>query len=208
MSTPDPRAQLEKALGGWRGALESALPAFAFLVMFQVGGRDLQRSLYAAGGVAVFATILRIARRSSLQYVLSGLVGVAVSAYFVTRTGKAEDFFLPGLLINVGYGAVYLVSILVRYPIIGLFLGAIEGQPLKWIRDAERRRAVTFATWLWVVMFIGRLAIELPMYFAGAINALGVAKLALGWPPYLLVIWMSYLLVRPFYVEPVGEDLV
>ena len=208
MSTPDPRAQLEKALGGWRGGIESALPAFAFLVMYQLGGRDLQRALYAAGGVALIATVLRILRRSSLQYVVSGLFGVAISAYFVTRTGKAEDFFLPGLLVNVAWGSVYLLSILVRYPVIGLFLGAIEGQPLKWVRDADRRRAAAFATWLWVAMFALRLAVELPMYFAGAINALGVAKLALGWPPYLLVIYLTYLIVRPFYAEPVGEDLV
>lgn len=208
MSAVDPRDQLQKALGGWRGAIESALPALAFLVAFQLNGRDLRNALIASGIVAGVSALLRLVRRGSLQYVFSGVIGVAVSAYFVTRSGKAEDFFLPGLLINVAWGSVYLVSALVRYPVMAFLLGALEGEPLKWIRDAQRRRTATLVTWIWVGLFFGRLAIELPMYFAGMINALGIAKLALGWPPYLLVIWLTYVLVRPYYVQPVTEDLV
>lgn len=208
MTDVTPRTQLEQAIGGWRGAIESALPALAFLLTYQFTGRDLTWAVRAAGGVALIAAIIRIVRRGSLQFVISGVIGVAVSAWLVSRTGQAKDYFVPGLLTNVAWGTAYLVSILVRYPIIGIFVGSLEGEPLKWIRDPERRRAATTATWLWVALFAGRLAIELPLYFAGALNALGAAKLLLGWPPYVLVVWLSYRLLKPWFGSAPAEDLL
>lgn len=204
----DPRQQLQQAIGGWRGALESSLPALAFLIVYQVGGRDLGLSLRAAVGLAVGAAVLRLWRRGSLQFVLSGLIGVAVSAWFVSRTGQAKDYFVPGLLTNAVWGSAYLLSVLLRYPLVGVFVGALEGEPLKWVRDPERRRAASLATWCWVALFAGRLLIELPLYFAGALNALGAAKLALGWPPYVLVVWLNYRLLKPWFTSPASEDLL
>lgn len=208
MSDTNPRTQLEQAIGGWRGALESALPALAFLLVYQFSGRDLAWAVRAAAAVALVAAVIRLVRKGSLQFVISGVIGVAVSAWLVSRTGQAKDYFVPGLLTNVAWGVAYLVSILVRYPVVGIFVGSLEGEPLKWIRDVERRRAATTATWLWVGLFAGRLIIELPLYFAGALNALGAAKLLLGWPPYVLVVWLTYRLLKPWFASPASEDLL
>ena len=206
--TTSPRTQLEQAIGGWRGAIESGAPAIAFLLAYQFGSHSLSLAIKAAAAVAIVSAALRLVRRGSLQFVVSGVIGVAVSAWFVSRTGQAKDYFVPGLLTNVGWGMAYLVSVLARYPLIGVLVGALEGEPLKWIRDADRRRAASIATWCWVGLFGGRLLIELPLYFAGALNALGVAKLLLGWPPYVLVVWISYRLMRPWFASPATEDLL
>lgn len=203
-----PRTQLEQAIGGWRGALESAAPALAFLLTYQFSGHDLGLAVKAAGGIALLGAALRLVRRGSLQFVISGVIGVAVSAWMVSRTGQAKDYFVPGLLTNVAWGIAYLMSVLVRYPIVGIFVGSLEGEPLKWIRDPERRRAASIATWCWVALFAGRLIIELPLYFAGALNALGAAKLILGWPPYVLVVWISYRLMKPWFASAPSEDLL
>ena len=203
-----PATQLEQAIGGWRGAIESSVPAVAFLITYQVADHELRPALWAASTLAVVLAVLRLVRRGSLQFVLSGLVGVAVSAWFVARSGKAEDYFIPGLLTNAGWGVAYLVSIAVRYPLIGVLVGALEGEPLKWVRDAERRRTATLVTWCWVALFAGRLAVELPLYFAGQLNSLGAAKLLLGWPPYVLVVWLSYRMMKPYFASAATEDLL
>lgn len=202
----DPRAQFEQAVGGWRGAIESAVPALAFLLTYQLAGRDADLALKVAGGLALIAAVLRLIRRESLQFVLGGALGVAISAWFVSRTGRAEDFFLPDMIKNAAYGAVYLLSVLVRYPLIGILLGAIEGEPLKWIRDLDRRRTAMMATWLWVAMFAIRVGIMFPLYWAEALNALGVAKIVLGYPLFILVVWLTYRLVRPWYRSVPAED--
>lgn len=206
--TATPKTQLEQAIGGWRGALESGAPALGFLLAYQIGGHVLRTAIWTAAVIALVAAVIRVVRRSSLQFVVSGVIGVAVSAWFVSRTGQAKDYFVPGLLTNAGWGAAYLLSVIVRYPLIGVLVGALEGEPLKWIRDPERRRAANIATWCWVALFAGRLAIELPLYFAGALNALGAAKLLLGWPPYLLVVWLSYRLMRPWFSSAATEDVL
>lgn len=207
MST-DPRAQFEQAVGGWRGAIESALPALAFLLTYQLGGKDPATALKVAGGLAGVAAVLRLIRRESLQFVIGGAVGVAISAWFVSRTGNAADFFLPDMIKNAAYGAVYLLSVLVRYPLIGVLLGAIEGEPLKWIRDLDRRRTAMTVTWLWVLMFAVRVGIMFPLYWADQLNALGIAKIALGYPLFVLVVWITYRLVRPWYRSAPAEDLL
>ena len=204
----DPRAQFEQAVGGWRGAIESALPALAFLLTYQLGDKDPATALKVAGGLAGVAAVLRLIRRESLQFVIGGAVGVAISAWFVSRTGNAADFFLPDMIKNAAYGAVYLLSVLVRYPLIGVLLGAIEGEPLKWIRDLDRRRTAMTVTWLWVLMFAVRVGIMFPLYWADQLNALGIAKIALGYPLFVLVVWITYRLVRPWYRSAPAEDLL
>ena len=204
----DPRAQFEQAIGGWRGAVESAAPALAFLIAYQFFGRDVNLAVSVAGALAAIAAIVRLIRRESLQFVIGGAVGVAISAWFVSRTGKAEDFFLPDMIKNAAYGAVYLLSVLLRYPLIGVLLGSIEGEPLKWIRDLDRRRTAMQATWLWVAMFGLRVGIMFPLYWAEMLNALGIAKIALGYPLFVLVVWLTYRLVRPWYRSASSEDLL
>lgn len=207
MST-DPRQQFEQAVGGWRGAIESAAPALAFLIAYQFTDHDPRIALWIAGALAAVAAIARLVRRESLQFVLGGAIGVAISAWFVSRSGRAEDFFLPDMIKNAGYFAVYLVSVLVRYPLIGVLLGSVEGEPLKWIRDTDRRRTATSATMLWALMFGVRIGIMFPLYWANELAALGVAKIALGYPLFVLVVWLTYRLVRPWYQSATAEDLL
>jgi hypothetical protein len=117
------------------------------------------------------------------------------------RTGQAEDFFLPGLLINVAYVAAFLVSILVRWPLLGFVVGAITGDPVGWRRDPVLRRAYGADSWVWVGAFGLRLLVQVPLYLAGAVGALGIAKVVMGWPLYLLGAYITYRVLAPVLSE-------
>ena len=53
------------------------------------------------------------------------------------------------------------------------------------------------ASLLWAALFGLRLAVQLPLYLAGAVVALGVARTAMGLPLFALGLWLTYRLVRP-----------
>ena len=191
------RADLLEALGGPQGIADSSLPALAFVVAYTAGGSDLGLAAWVAVGVGALMTVIRLLRRETLQFALAGFAGVALSAFIADRTGRAEDFFLPGLLLNAAYAAAYLVSIMVRWPLLGIIVAPILGERKTWRSDPERLRLFTRASWIWVGVFLLRLAVQLPLYLAGALVALGVAKTAMGLPLFLVAIWLTYLVLNP-----------
>src|SRR4051812_14722712 len=94
---------LVDAVGGALGMAESALPAVAFVLTYTAAGNDTRTAIIAAVALGVIFAVARIIRGQTVQFALAGLGGLALSAYVVSKTGKAEDFFLPGLLANAGY---------------------------------------------------------------------------------------------------------
>jgi hypothetical protein len=191
------RAMLDRAIGGWRGLIDSGVPTALFLVAYVATGQQLRLSLLAAVGAGVVIAAWRLVRRESLQQVLAGFFGVAVSAFVAARTGRAEDFFVLGILINLAYGLAYLVSILVRWPLMGLIVGYFRGDATGWRDDPQQYAAYATSSWIWVGMFGLRLTVQLPLYLAGAVGLLGTAKLAMGWPLFLLAAYLTYRVIHP-----------
>ena len=189
------KSKVINALGGKRGLLDSGLPSLIFLIAFNID-HNLRNALYAAVITSALLTLIRLIRRDTLQHVLSGFVGVAFCALLARKTGHAVDFYLPGLIINLVYGSVYAVLNLVGLPLIGLLLGPILGENLAWRKVPARKRAYTMASWLWVAMFVSRLLVQYPLYKSGNINALGTARLVMGYPLFLLAAWGSWLFIR------------
>ncbi len=193
------RIMLDRAIGGWRGLFDSGAPTLVFVIVYLIQPDNLQVALWAALTVGVTIAVYRFIRKDSLQQVIAGLVGVGIAAGFSAWTGKAENFFLPGLLTNAAYGTAFLISILVRWPLFGVFLGLFTGTGMKWRAIAEYRRAAAAASWVWVGMFFLRLAVQLPLYLTGAIGALGVMKVVMGWPLFLASAYFTYRLLQPIY---------
>jgi hypothetical protein len=203
------RHRLSTALGGWRGSLETALPTVAFVVLWIARG-DLVPALVAAGAVTVVLAIVRLAQRQSLQFVLQAVLPTVIAAVFALRSGKAEDAFRPGIIWNSVMGAVAVVSVATRWPLVGFMVGAgdpdLADDPLGWHRDKGVVRVCQRLTLVLVATFATRLAVMVPLYLAGEVAWLGGAKVVLGWPLWLgAVAVMGVMLVRghtPQQIEP------
>lgn len=194
------RQRLALALGGWRGALETALPTAVFVALW-VWREDLRSALLAAGAVALALALARLAQRSSLQHVIGSVVATGIAAFFALRSGKAEDAFLPGILLSAAYGVGTIVSIFSRWPVVGFLIGVADPRaqtdPFAWRRDSAIVKVCQRLTWVLVALYAVRLAIMVPLYLAHNVAALGVAKIALGWPLWLAGVGvMGLLLVR------------
>lgn len=193
-ATPPPN--LKEAIGGPLGMAETSLPAVAFVVAYTASGSNTDLAAGVAVGLALLLTVARLARRQSPVHALSGLVGVAFAAFIASRSGRAENFFLPGLLANAAYASAFLISIAVRRPLVGLIVANLDGEGSEWRRDPERVRAFVFASWVWAGLFALRLIVQLPLYLTHSVVALGVVKTAMGLPLFGIGLWLTWLLVR------------
>lgn len=187
---------LRSAVGGPLGVAEATLPFIAFTAVWAASGNDILLGGIVAVAISATLAAARLLRRQTTQFALSGVIGVAFGAFVASRTGRAEDFFLPGILINAGSAAAYLVSIAIRRPLLGLIVSLITGEGSAWYRDPARRTAYTRASWIWVALFSFRLSIQLPLYLSGMVGPLAVAKVITGIPLFALGVWLSYLLLR------------
>ena len=196
---------LERAIGGWRGLIDSALPTVVFITGYAVSGQRLEPALIAALVSGIVIAGIRAVRRQPLQQVAAGFAGLAIAAFVTWRTGRAEDFFLPGFLTNIAYGSAFLISILVRWPLLGVVMGYLTGAGTAWRRDRTLYRTYAAASWIWVAVFASRLAVQLPLYFAGAITALGTARIIMGTPLFMAAAYLSDRLLRPAYEAARGR---
>lgn len=190
------RIDLLHTVGGWRGMLESVLPSLVFLVVYLLTQR-LAPALWVAVAAALLAALLRLAQRGSLLQSLAGAAGVLLCAGFARFTGQAADYFVPGFWINGLYLLGALVSMAARWPVIGLFYGFLRGEGTAWRSRPERLRAYQWATVVFAGMLALRLAVQLPLYAADLVGPLGAARIVMGTPFYLLVLWLGWLITRP-----------
>ncbi|HEU4656885.1 MAG TPA: DUF3159 domain-containing protein [Capillimicrobium sp.] len=184
------------AAGGPLGIAESTLPAVAFVIAVTASGRDIRLAAIIAVAIAAVFALARVVRRQTPLYAVSGVIGVAIAGWIASRTGKAENFFLPGLLMNAAYAGAFLISIVVRRPLVGVVFAGLSKQGSAWREDPARLRAFTRASWIFVVLFLARIAVQLPLYLADALVALGTARVAMGLPLFIVGLWLTWLVLR------------
>jgi len=195
MSAQEDRDKVLSAFGGRKGLIDSGIPSIIFLVTFNIT-HHLHSALLASVAISGLLTLIRLIRRDTLQHALSGLVGVLICAWFANKTGNPSDVYIPKLLTNLGYGSVYLIANLAGWPVLGLMLGPILGENLKWRNHPERKRAYMRASWLWVLMFFTRIAVQYPIYRSGNLNLLGSVNLAMGYPLFIATAYGSWLVLK------------
>jgi hypothetical protein len=187
-------ASLFSAIGGARGVVESTAPGFLFLVVFTVTGQLLP-SVVAPVAVAVVILLARLIQRLPVMPAVSGGIGIALSAGLALWTGRAEDNFLGGFLINGISVTVMTVSILVRHPLIGVATRLLASDNPH-VDSTIVRRAGYLATALWATFFALRLCVQVPLYLAHATTALAATKLLMGVPLYAALVWVTWLMMR------------
>ena len=218
MTTPEPEPEfetpaevraeavlLERAIGGWRGVIDSGLPTAVFVISYVVTSRNLRTSLIAAIVAGVLIVIWRLIRREKLGQVAAGFVGLAFSAWWASRNDNASDIYLPGMLTNLGYGMAFFISIIVRWPLLGIAMGLLTGEGTSWRQDPVLRRTYAAASWIWVGLFFGRLIVQTPMYLAGWVEVQGIVKIVMGYPLFLGAAYWTYRVLAPVLAQKRAE---
>ena len=188
------------AIGGVRGIIESLLPGFLFVLVFAITA-DVVPSVLVPAGIAVVFVLVRLLTRTPVVPALVGLAGIAVSAALAIFSGRAEENFVLGFLLNAAYVVALLVSLAVRWPAIGIIVGFLRSEGTAWRADKAKFRIAVVTTVLWTGMFALRLAVQVPLYYAGQVQALGATKLIMGLPLYAATLWVTWLLVRAVYAK-------
>ncbi|WP_086848591.1 DUF3159 domain-containing protein [Amycolatopsis kentuckyensis] len=170
------------AVGGWRTVVEGVASRVVFLVAYLLTGQVWTAALIAVGGVAVLAVVRAWTDRRSW----SAAIGVAIvggSALLAGTTGQAIDFYLPAVVIQAAQGAVFLLSMLVRWPVVGVAMTVVRRDRFGWRRDPAARRRFQLCTAVFVVKCTIATAVQMPLYVAGQTAALGIAATVLGGAP-------------------------
>jgi len=185
---PERSESLAALLGGRGGAIDATLPAVAFGLVWVLWGQiGTGRDAIVAGSVAALAVgaavaVWRWRRGATPRAVVLGLAAVAVGALIAIRTGRASDFFLLQLLSNAASAAAWAVSIVLRWPLLGVVVGGLLGQRFRWRRDPDLLRAYRWASWIWVAQYLVRVAVFVPLWLADEALALTAARVVLTWP--------------------------
>jgi uncharacterized protein DUF3159 len=203
---PDPAPpaagpSLAEILGGRGGALDASAAPVAFVAGFGIADAAGSPSALLWGGAAAVGAALatgavRLVRGKRPAAVLAGLLGVAVAVLVALYTGRAVDFFLLQIASNAASALAWAVSIVVRWPLLGLVVGTALGQRTRWRRDPDLLRGYRRASWVWVAQYLVRLAVFVPLYLAGAVYALGIARVALTWPLVVACVGLSWPVLR------------
>ena len=182
------QSALVESLGGKRGLVDSGLPAVVFVFVNSVvqvfSDRDaaLRAALVAAVVAGVAIVGLRVARKETLQQAISGFLGLGLAVFFAARSGEARGFFLPGIFINIAYGAAFLGSAVIGRPLVGAIYNAVDGLGARWREDASLRRVFAYASVGWALVFGARAAVQGTLYVMDRPGLLAAARLLMGWP--------------------------
>ncbi|MFD4265013.1 DUF3159 domain-containing protein [Rhodococcus sp. NPDC058481] len=181
-------------LGGVSGLVYSTLPILVFVPINSFWG--LTAAIWAALGVAAGVLVWRMIARGAIQPAISGFLGVGVCAFIAYRTGDAKGYFLFGIYTSLAYAGVFLLSILFRWPLVGVLWGFLNGHGNSWRSSKAAVRAYDLATAAWALVFGSRYLVQSQLYDTDHTGWLAVSRVAMGWPLTALVLVTTVWLVR------------
>ncbi|WP_245598467.1 DUF3159 domain-containing protein [Glycomyces arizonensis] len=186
---------LVSLLGGRRGAFDATAPLVVFILTWLAAGRSIGWGVGASLVAAAVIALVRLRQRAKPRAVLLGLLSVCVAGIIVLYTGRAADILLPRVLSNAASALVWAGSIVFRWPLLGVVVGALLGQRARWRSDPALLRAYSAASWTWVAMYALRVVVLTPFWLSDhedfAVVGGGVAQVLLSWPLLALCLVVS-----------------
>jgi hypothetical protein len=197
------RKSLLDSIGGPLGIIEAVLPATLFSFTYALT-KDALTAVVVAASSSLLFIVIRLIQRKALTQAIVGALAIALAAFLALRDGgQAADYFIPGFITNASYGTVLLISVLIRRPIMGYIAQLLFGLQ-GWREDRPTYRRLRLVTLIWVGFFSARLAVQLPLYFANAVEALALARAIMGAPAYAGLLALTWVLLRRIKVPEVG----
>jgi hypothetical protein len=182
--------ELRSVVLGRSNLVDSVVPPVLFLIVNALLGFDaaMGSSLVVALGI----TALRLVRRQPVLYALGGIAGTGVAIGVAILSGRAEGFFLPGIVSGAATVLICLVSVLAGRPLVAWTSYVTRRWPLDWYWHPRVRPAYSEVTWMWVVFFGLRLALQIVLFEQEATGWLALANVVLGWPATIVLLVVSY----------------
>jgi hypothetical protein len=197
VATAAPQSFFIEAVGGWRGALESALPATAFVVVRIITGGMLVPAIVAIA-CGLGAVALRRVHGSAPIQAWGGFFGLGIAILVARATGKGEGFFLPGIIGTGALGLVFVASLIAGRPAVGFALASYDTKYERWREHEPLRRACALATAIWAVTFFIRAGVATWIYRkpGDADGTLLIVINAIKWPLIAAAAILTLALVR------------
>jgi hypothetical protein len=196
-STEQRQLSLRELLGGRRGAIDASIPPAVFVLGWLVSGRSIGWGAAAAIAAGVTVGVVRLVRGGRVTASVASVATVSLGAFIAISTGRPEDFFVIQLLSNVASALAWALSILIRWPLLGVVVGLLLGQKTRWRRDPDLLRAYGLASWVWVFgQYTLRVLVFGALWWSGWVVALGVARVALTWPLVAATVAASAVVLR------------
>lgn len=183
--------EFRTVFSGRTNTVDTILPPLLYALVNMLAG--LVPAALSALVLAAILTVLRLVRKQSWYYALSGLVITLFAAGLAWYTQNAASFFLPDLLTSTTLLAATLLSILVGKPLAAWSSHLTHAWPKEWYWLPKIRPAYTQVTWIWIAFIAVRLAVQFALYQQGNVSLLGWSNILLGWPVAIIVLVISYL---------------
>ena len=176
---------------GKNKTIDTIIPPLLFALVNAYAG--LLPAAVTALALAAILTVIRVVRKESLGYAISGFVLTGISAGLAWFSQNAVSFFLPSIVTGAVLLLVALASIVVRKPLAALSSHLTRSWPLDWYWLNSILPAYIEVTWIWAGFMAARLAIMLVLYQSGDTTALGWLNTLLDWPVTVAVLMISYI---------------
>ena len=176
---------------GRTNTADTIIPPLLYALVNMLAG--LVPATLAALVLAAILTILRLVRKQSWLYALSGLVLTLLAAGLAWYTQNAASYFLPGLISSGALLAAALLSIWAGKPLAAWSSHLTRAWPKEWYWLPNICPAYIEVTWMWAAFIAARLMAQYVLYQQGNASLLGWANVLLGWPVTILVLVISYL---------------
>ena len=196
---------IAEMLGGRRGIIDASIPGVLLVIVNAFA--PLGWAIVAACVSAAVLAVVRLIRGEPLRQAVMGLGGIAVAAALAAFSGQAKRYFLPGILLNVGYGVLALGSIAARRPLLGYVTALIDRGYAHWREEPGLRRAAMWATALWAAVFLLRAAVQGYLYVHNEVHWLAPVKLGMGLPLTAIALAGTLLLLEGRRIDPTDHDV-
>jgi uncharacterized membrane protein len=183
--------ELRTVLSGRNNTVDTIIPPLVFASVNALAG--LLPATFSALGLALFLTVLRLFRKQSWVYALSGLGVTSFAAGLAWFTQNATSFFLPALLTSATLLIAALISIWTGKPLAAWSSHLTRAWPVEWYWQPNICPAYREVTWMWVAFIAARLAAQFLLYLQGNASLLGWANVLLDWPVTIIVLILSYI---------------
>jgi hypothetical protein len=176
---------------GRSNLIDSIVPPVIFLIMNALLG--FEYAMWSSLAIALLITVFRLSKGQPLRYALGGIGGVVLAILIAQLLGRAEGYFLPGIITGGLTVIGCLASVIVGRPLVAWTSFIARRWPLDWYWHPRVRPAYNEVTLAWAVFFAVRLGLQWSLFQEQAAGLLGIIQVVTGWPATIALLVISYL---------------